>query len=433
MSFSTRPTLRGYGGAVSAGHHLASQIGAQQLSEGGNAADAACAMGFALQVLEPTQNGPAGEVPILVYDASADRTLAISGQGTAPAAASIDVMRDLGIDRIPPDGFLGATVPAALDAWCRLLEHFGTRRLADVVSPARALAERGFPMYPFLQTVLRYVEPRFANEWPSSAAIYSPVREIGQRQTNPALAGFFSDLVRAEQRAGGGRENGIRTARNWFYQGKPAEQIERFIRDPIRDASGESHAGLLCAEDFARYEGRIEEPVSVTYRGAQVWKCGPWSQGPVFGQQLRLLEGFDLAAMGFGSVDALHTWIECAKLAYADRDANYGDPDFVDVPLEKLLSERYANERRALVDPMQASLDLRPGIGRLPKDGATPRSWSPLTPLGTWSARLRAERGFQLHRSLPSWDSRLERARRCSHWTPSIQTSSSRESAHARP
>jgi gamma-glutamyltranspeptidase/glutathione hydrolase len=364
---SMRPTLTGYGGAVSAGHYLATQIGAQQLAAGGNAADAACAMGFALQVLEPTQNGPAGEVPILIYHAATDHTWAISGQGCAPAAATIDAMNGFGLDRIPPDGLLAATVPAALDSWCQLLERFGTRRLADVVAPAQGLAERGFPMYRFLQAVLGYCAARFQREWPSSAEIYCPVREIGQRQTNPALAQFFSALVGAERAAGGGRDAGIRAARDWFYQGKPAEQIEHFLRTPVRDASGTAHAGLLTADDLARYRGRVEEPVCADYRGARVWKCGPWSQGPVFLQQLRLLEGFDLAAMGRGSADAIHTWVECAKLAYADRDANYGDPEFAEVPLERLLSAEYAAERRQLVDPRHASLELRPGMGHLPK------------------------------------------------------------------
>lgn len=366
MSFATRPTLNGFGGAVSAGHYLATQIGAQQLAEGGNAADAACAMGFALQVLEPTQNGPAGEAPILFYQAAEDRTFAISGQGTAPAAATIPTLRSLGADPIPPDGFLAATVPAALDAWCRLLERFGTRRLADVVRPAQGLAERGFPMYRFLQAVLEFTEPRFRNEWPTSAAIYSPVRKLGERQTNPALGEFFAGLIRNEAGTSGSREAGIRAARDSFYKGRPAEQIERFLAAPVRDATGSSHAGLLSADDLARYEGRIETPLCTAYCGTRVWKCPPWSQGPVFLQQLLLLEGFDLLAMGSGSADALHTWIECAKLAFADRDACYGDPDFTEVPLETLLSEEYARLRRPLVDPERASCELRPGIGRLP-------------------------------------------------------------------
>jgi gamma-glutamyltranspeptidase/glutathione hydrolase len=392
-SFTTRPTLGGYGGAVAAGHYLATQIGAHMLAEGGNAADAACAMGFALQVLEPTQNGPAGEVPILVYDAGADRTVAISGQGTAPAAATIEAMRERGVARIPPDGFLAATVPAALDAWCILLETFGTRRLADVLAPARGLAERGFPMYPFLLSELRLSEERFRHEWPTSAAIYLPLRQVGERQTNPSLAGFFEALAVAEGAASGGREAGIRAARDHFYKGRPAEQIERWVATPVRDASGRAHAGLLRADDLAHYRGRIEEPPSVSYRGAQVWKCPPWSQGPVFLQQLGLLEGFELQAMGRGSADALHTWIECAKLAYADRDACYGDPRFAKVPLEQLLSEEYAAARRELVDPARASFEWRPGIGRLPEGWPLEleEARRPLEPQAPAAARSRGD------------------------------------------
>lgn len=362
---TTRPTLRGFGGAVAAGHYLAAQIGAAELAGGGNAADAACAMGLALWVLEPTQNGPGGEVPILVHDARQGRCFAISGQGPAPAAASPARLRALGADPIPPDGFLAAAVPAALDAWCRLLEDFGTRRFADVAAPARGLAERGFPMYGFLRGILAFVAPRFRDHWPTSAAVYCPVRAIGERQTNPALAAWLGALCDAERGAAGGREAGIRAARNAFYRGAGAEAIERLLREPVRDATGRANAGLLVAEDLARYEGAVEEPLWVDYRGARVYKTGPWGQGPVFLQQLQLLEGFDLAAAQ--PADAVHLWIEAAKLAFADRDACYGDPRFASVPLESLLSRAYAARRRALIDPAVASRELRPGMGRLPE------------------------------------------------------------------
>jgi gamma-glutamyltranspeptidase/glutathione hydrolase len=356
----------GHGGAVAAGHYLAAQIGAGILEAGGNAADAACAMGFALQVLEPTQNGPGGEVPILIYDARQERSFVISGQGVAPAAATPDAFRAQGVEWIPPDGFLAATVPGALDAWCQLLERFGTRRLEDVLAPARDLAARGFPMYPFLHGLLCLMEARFRSIWSSSAAIYAPVPAIGRPQRNPELAAFFEDLIDAERAAPGSREAGIRAARDHFYAGAAAERIESFLARPIEDATGAAHPGLLRADDLARYRGSLEEPVSVDYRGGRVWKCPPWSQGPVFLQQLRLLEGFDLAGMGRGSADALHTWLEAAKLAFADRDACYADPRFENVPLERLLSRRYAEERRALIDPARASRELRPGTGSLP-------------------------------------------------------------------
>jgi len=366
MSERPTPILRGFGGAVAAGHHLAAQVGAQMLADGGNAADAACAMGFALQVLEPHMNGPAGEVPILVHVAAEDRTWAISGQGVAPAAATCARFAELGLDLIPGDGLLAATVPAALDAWCLLLARFGTRSLEDVLAPARALATRGFPMYPFLRSVLSFLEARFRAEWPSSAALYLPLRRIGESQTNPALAAFLESLVAAERAAAGSRETKIRAARDAFYRGRAAEEIERFLATPVRDASGRAHAGLLRADDLARYEGAVEEPVSAGYRGARVWKCGPWSQGPVFLQQLRLLEGFDLASSGPGSADTLHRVIEVAKLAFADREACYADPKFADVPLAELLSDAYTEKRRALVDGERASAELRPGLGCLP-------------------------------------------------------------------
>ena len=363
---TTRPTVRGFGGAVAAGHYLAAQIGAQQLASGGNAADAACAMGFALWVLEPTQNGPGGEVPILVREARGDRVVAISGQGPAPAAATIERVSALGFDLLPPDGLVSACVPAALDAWCRLLEEFGTRRLADVIAPARALAERGFPMYPFLRVLIEAIAPRFAAEWPTSAAIYLPVRGIGERQTNPALARWLESLCVAEREASGSREAGIRRARDSFFRGAGAEAIERFARTPVGDVSGRAHAGLITAADLASYAGAVEDALSVDYRGARVFKTGPWGQGPVFLQQLLLLEGFDLGALGPASPDALHLWIETAKLAFADRDACYGDPRHADVPLDTLLARGYAAERCALVDTEKASHALRPGLGRLP-------------------------------------------------------------------
>jgi gamma-glutamyltranspeptidase/glutathione hydrolase len=363
---TTRPTVRGFGGAVAAGHHLAAQIGARELASGGNAADAACAMGFALWVLEPTQNGPGGEVPILVRDARRDRVFVVSGQGPAPAGATIERVRAEGYDLLPPDGLVSACVPGALDAWCRLLEEFGTRRLADVIAPARALAERGFPMYGFLRDLIELIAPRFERSWPASAAIYLPVRAVGERQTNAPLAGWFAELCEAERAAGGSREVGIRAARDSFYRGAGAEAIGRFARSPVRDMSGEKHAGLIAAADLASYAGALEDPLSVDYRGARVYKAGPWSQGPVFLQQLRLLEGFDLAELGPESADALHVWLETAKLAFADRDACYGDPRFADVPIETLLSRDYASQRRALVDLEKASLELRPGLGRLP-------------------------------------------------------------------
>jgi gamma-glutamyltranspeptidase/glutathione hydrolase len=366
MVFSTRPTLRGFGGAVSAGHYLATQIGAQMLAGGGNAADAACAMGLAEQILEPHMNGPAGEVPILVRPAGSDRVHAISGQGVAPAAATIESIRKLGRDRIPGSGLLGATVPGALDAWCLLLEHFGTRTFDEISGPARALAENGHPLEPFLRDTLLLLEERFHSLWPSSAAIYSPTPAIGARVRNPAWAAVLAEMASAERRRGGGREAGVRAARDFFYRGRPAQAIDAFAATAVPDEDGRRDSGVLCGADRARYAGRIEEALSIEAMGAKIWKCGPWSQGPVFLQQTRLVDGIDCDALRAADADALHHWIECAKLSFADREANYGDPLFAVVPLERLLSPAYAEERRRLIDPHKASLEIRPGIGALP-------------------------------------------------------------------
>ncbi|MFQ5698009.1 MAG: gamma-glutamyltransferase family protein [Myxococcota bacterium] len=366
MSFATRPTLRGFGGGVSAGHYLATAAGARILEAGGNAADAACAAGFALQVLEPHMNGPAGEVPILIRSGADGRVEVLSGQGTAPADASPGAMRERVGELIPGSGLCAATVPAAFDAWCLLLERFGTRSLEEVSAPARALAASGFAMDPFLRNVLRFFESLFRDDWPSTGQVYLPVRPVGERQTNPALARAWDEWIDAERRARGSRERRIRAARDAFYQGRTAEVIDRFVRTPIRNPGGSTEAGFLTAHDLASYQGALEDPVTVDYRGCRVYKCGPWTQGPVFLQQLRLLEGFDLRAMGHSSPDALHAWIECAKLAFADREACYGDPRFASVPLEELLSDSYTEKRISEIDLGRASLELRPGLGALP-------------------------------------------------------------------
>ena len=366
MAFTTRPTLRGFGGAVSAGHYLAAQIGAQMLAEGGNAADAACAMGLAEQVLEPHMNGPAGEAPILVREAGSDTVHAISGQGVAPAAATLDAFTGRGLDRVPGSGVLAATVPAALDAWCLLLEHFGSRSFEQVSAPARGLASRGYPMEPFLAGTLRLLEDRFRDLWPTSAAMYLPLARLGERTCNPAYGALLGELAGAERAARGSREAGVRAARDAFYKGRAAEAIDSFLRDAHADESGRRDCGLLSADDLANYSGSIEPALSIESRGARIFKCPPWSQGPVFLQLQRLVESLDLAAFRRSEPASLHHWIEAAKLAFADREALYGDPRFVDVPLDLLLSVEYAREREALIDPQRASHDIRPGRGALP-------------------------------------------------------------------
>jgi gamma-glutamyltranspeptidase/glutathione hydrolase len=360
-----RPTIACTHGVVASRHYLAAEAGLHVLRSGGNAMDAAAATAFALCVLEPHQNGFGGEAPTLIYNAAEGRVYSVSGHGTAPAAATIERFRELGVDEvIPGDGFLGAVVPPAPATWIAILKRFGTMRLADVMSPALDLAEKGFPMGQSLSGTLRDHAKRFREEWPSSAKALlcdGDAPQPGKVWRQPELAATFRKLIEAEASCRG-RQAGLDAAHKRFYKGDIAESIVDFAANtPVRDASGRAHACLLTRDDLAGFAARFEDPVTLTYKGIDVHKCGPWTQGPVMLQSLGLLAGFDLQGMGHNSADYVHTVTECMKLAYADREFHYGDPAFVDVPFERLLSERYAGERRGLVDPAHASLELRPG------------------------------------------------------------------------
>jgi len=366
VAFATRPVIMGTHGAVAAGHYLAARAGLRMLELGGNAIDAGVAMGFALALLKPDQNGIGGECPILIYSADRGRTFAVNGQGVAPKAATIARYREMGIDLIPGDGFLPATVPSMVDNYVTALAAFGTMPLAEVMAPALEMAEYGFPMYEGLRGGIESNLPRWKKDYPSTAAVFAPggaAPAVGDLFRQPDWAAAMGMLVEAERRAvRHGRIGALRAARDVFYRGEIAKALVAFARDnEVMDASGKPHSGLFTEDDFAAYRARVEDPISAGYRGLTVHKCNTWCQGAVFLQQLKLLEGFDLAAMGHNSADAIHTTIECAKLAFADRNAHYGDPDFVEVPLDRLLSETYAEERRRLVDPGKASLEDRPG------------------------------------------------------------------------
>lgn len=386
MTFTTRPVLMGTHGMVTSTHYLASQAGLFSLKRGGNAIDAGATMWFCLTILEPHRVGVAGESPILVYSADEERVVAVNGQGPAPKAATISWFKEHGYDLIPPDGFLPAVVPGAFDAWVRALDEFGTMTLREALQPAIELAAKGFPVYPELRRSLterdqevgfaieegkmkvrsRSTAERFLNEWHSSAEIYlhgGQVPQVRDVLVNPEWARTFEEVVKVEKKAGrNGREAGLQAARDYFYSGPIADKIVNFMQTfKCRDIYGKEHQGLLSLEDFALYHARFEEPVTVKYRGYDVYKCGPWTQGPVLLQQLNLLEGFDLPQMGHNTVEYIHTLVECAKLAFADREQYYADPDYVKVPLNRLLSKEYADGRRKLIDPDHASMELRPG------------------------------------------------------------------------
>jgi len=358
--YTTRPVVSGTRGVIAAGHHLAASAGLEMFARGGNAVDVGVAAGFALAVLKPQDNSLGGECPILIYSPMLQRVVAISGQGTAPQAATASWFRERGLALIPGDGFLGATVPGIFGAYATALSAFGRLGLREVLAPAIRLAEEGFPVYEALRNCLLAHRARFEQEWPTTGEVFLPggkVPEVGARLRQPALGATLRRLAEAEgAHHAMGREAAIARAVDLFYRGEIAQQILRFARSaPVRDASGASHTALLTEADFANYATRLEEPVAADYRDCRVFKCGPWTQGPVHLQQLRLLEGFDLAALPHNGAEHIHTVIECAKLAFADRDRYYGDPDFVEVPLNRLLSDSYNAALRAKINPRMAN------------------------------------------------------------------------------
>ena len=360
----SRPELVGARGAVSSTHWLASAAGAAMFDRGGNAFDAATAAAFVVQVVEPHLNGPGGDVPIMVHRAGSGRVQVVCGQGPMPAGATPAAFAGLGLDHVPGSGLLPACVPGAFGAWLRLLAEFGTLPLEDVLAPAIGCAEHGYPLLPKAAAMIGALAGLFRDEWAESGRTYLPggaVPAAGSRMRNPALAAVLTRVLREAAAAGPGRDARIEAARRAFYEGFVAEAVDRFAaRTPMADATGGRHAGFLTGADMAAWRPGLEEPAALDYRGYAVHKPGPWSQGPVFLQQLALLEGVDLAATGRGSAEHLHTVVEAAKLAFADREAWYGDPDHADVPLKALLDRGYADERRALIGD-RASGELRPG------------------------------------------------------------------------
>ena len=371
--FTTRPELQGTFGMVASTHWLASAAGMAALEKGGNAFDAAVAAGLTLQVVEPHLNGPGGEVPILLYDAKGERVEVICGQGPAPAKLSIEHFEGLGLDVIPGTGPLASCVPGAFGAWMLMLRDYGSLRLAEVMSYALHYAEHGYPLLPQIASTIQRVEGLFKEEWTSSAEIYLTPEGApppGTRWRNPTLAQTYHRLLSEAEAAGKDRDEQIEAARRVFYEGFVAEAIVGFMGSAVMDSSGERHTGVMDERDLADYRAAVEEPLWLDYHDYRVFKTQAWSQGPVLLQQLSLLAGFDLAAMGHNSADYIHTVVECAKLAFADREAYYGDPAVVDVPMKQLLDASYAEERRGLVSG-EASLELRPGAvngqpGRLP-------------------------------------------------------------------
>jgi len=362
--FTTRPEIEGTFGVVASTHWIATAVGMATLEKGGNAFDAAVATAFTLQVVEPHLNGPGGDVPVILYDVRKGKPELICGQGPAPQRATIAHFRKLGLDMVPGTGLLAACVPGMFDAWMLLLRDYGTMRPVDVLAPAISYARHGHPLVERASATIAAVQELFREHWPSSAEIYLPdgkVPPAGTLFTNVALADTYMRIVCESETAGSDRVAQIERARKSWSQGFVAEAIDEFCRtQEVMDVSGERHRGVLTGADIARWQAHIEAPLTYQYGRYTACKAGAWSQGPVMLQQLALLKGYALDGLDPTGPDFIHLLVEAAKLAFADREAFYGDPDFVKVPMETLLSDGYNAERRKLI-ANTASLALQPG------------------------------------------------------------------------
>ncbi|HYO31392.1 MAG TPA: gamma-glutamyltransferase family protein [Nocardioidaceae bacterium] len=362
MTMTTRPELIGSFGMVASTHWLASASGMSVLERGGNAFDAAVAAGFVLQVVEPHQNGPAGDLSALAWSAADEAASVVCGQGVSPAASSIEHFTDLGLNLVPGSGLLAATVPGSFGAWMTMLERWGTWEINDVLAYALHYAESGFPVRPDLSATISAVSDLFAHHWTPSGEVWldgPSAPRAGSQWTLPATAATYRRLL--SEAVGTSREARIEAVRRAYYSGFVAEAIDRFSRMSWRDASGVDHAGLLTGEDLAGWKPPVEPPVTAQFAGRyELLKTGPWGQGPVLLQQLGLLDAVRLLETDLHSVEWVHLITEVAKLAFADREAWYGDPVDSDVPLQKLLSAEYCAERAHLIDA-SANRDLRPG------------------------------------------------------------------------
>ena len=351
----TRPVIRGTRHAVSSRTPQATDVAQNILRAGGNAFDAAVAGQATLSVTDPASNGVGGDAFILIYDAKAGKVLSINGGGPAPRLATIEWYRNNNDSKLPvDDSLLAGTVPGTVDLWYTLLDRWGTMTFAEVLQPAIELAEKGFPIGERLARGIAKVEK--LKKYPTTSKIYHPngnPLRAGEVFRNPGLAHTLGKLVEAEaEKAAAGRHEALMAARDRFYKGDIAREMAAF---------SEAHGGLFRYDDFASYKVRIEEPVSCSYRGYEVYKNPSANQGPSELFTLGILEGFNLKAMGHNSADYIHVSVEAIKLAFADREKFLADQDFVPIPFRTLLSPAYIAERRTLVNLRRASSRLQPG------------------------------------------------------------------------
>ena len=377
-----RPVIRSTEGVISSGHYLTSMAGIRMLLHGGNAFDALVAAGFAAAVVEPIASySLAAEGVFMLYHSGKGELLSLSGQGTAPAKATAAFYQSQGLERIPtgpghPQSHLSFTLPGVVDAFLSLLERYGSKPIGEVLAPAIAYAADGIPNYEYMLERLdsAATAQQFDLYPPGGWDVFYHRRQVpapGALLTQPGLANTLRAMLPG---AGNGaslsRTDGLQHARDAFYRGP----IARRIADSVAQVGG-----IMSADDLAAYRSQYETPVKTTFHGYEIHGQDSWTQGPVLMQTLNLLERFDLRAMGHNSPAYIHTVTEAVKLAFGDREAYYGDPDFAAIPIDGLLSKEYAAERARLIDPAKA-YPAQPDAGDPWRYSAQPRSGNGAAP-----------------------------------------------------
>ncbi|MGW8315551.1 MAG: gamma-glutamyltransferase [Bacteroidales bacterium] len=340
-TFATRSEVIAQHGMACTSQPLATQVALDILKAGGNAIDAAVAANAMLGLVEPISNGIGGDLFAIVWDAKTKKLYGLNASGRSPRSLSLEYLKENGYDKIPSYGPLPVSVPGCVDGWFELNKKFGSMDMEQILGPTIKYATEGFPV----TEVIAYYwagNARALSRFPNVAEVYMPDGKPpakGEIFKNPYLAETLKKI------AEGGRDA--------FYKGDIARTIGTFM---------EEQGGFLSYQDMAAHESEWVEPVSTNYRGYDIWELPPNGQGIAALQILNILEGFDIAGMGFGSTEYIHHFVEAKKLAFEDRAKYYADPDFADVPVEKLISKEYAAGRRTLINPSRSSRQLEPGI-----------------------------------------------------------------------
>ena len=373
-----RPPIQARHHAVAAGHHLAALAAQRILDRGGNAIDAGVAAGVCIEILLPDLVSIGGVAPIILYSAKTGEVATISGVGRWPRRATIETVRDPETGNLARD-MRCCVVPAAVDAWLLALDRFGTLGLGEILADAIAICEDGFVMYDLLAVAVARQVEKF-RRWPSTASVFLRDGEaipVGGVVRQPDLARTLRRLVEAyEQGAKRGRHEGYQAARDLFYKGEIAREMAAF---------SQANGGLLEYDDIASFAVKLETPIRTTYRDYELWGCGPWSQGPTLPIALNILEAYDLRSLGHNSPAYLHLVTEALKCALSDRHHHIADPEFYNVPIQRLLSKEHAAAWRERIDleracpEMPARSDVGPANGREPSANPTSASLPPDT------------------------------------------------------